>query len=123
MSCGSWRFESSRPHPQKSCMAMSIWQLRSWRLQVAIDRVESIVDKHDGFAKMNVVVNGMLAMPKSDKFQQLHDKGKLQNLLIAAAKKSKVLGILAYCNKSGDRKLAFCRIVAGAAKARKGSIA
>jgi hypothetical protein len=78
-----------------------------FRLSIAAEFIEQVVDEYDGSVKIGKILIKMSEVPK---YQKMRER-KLHSLVIAAAKKSKSLGFIRYYRKSGNKDVIVYRVV------------
>jgi len=83
---------------------MSAWRIKFWRWKLAIEKVESIVNKFDGLANIDEVAGRLIALSGTKKYRKLYEKGHLERFVMMAVKKSKSLKLIPYFDGSGNRR-------------------
>ena len=85
-------------------MDMSVWQLKAWRLGLATEKIEVIVDNLNGLTTIDVIAKGLIALPGTKRYQKMYEKGELDHYIMISIKRSKILKLVPYFNGSGSKE-------------------
>jgi len=87
-------------------MDMSAWRIKAWRWKVAVEKIERIVDELGGLAIIDAIVDELIALPGTERYRKLHEKGRLGHFIMASVRQSKILKLIPYFDNFGSKKYA-----------------